>query len=41
MLSRLDSTNRKWDKVQFAAFFIQEALIGLLYIRETRAHLNK
>jgi hypothetical protein len=40
MAARLGDCNRKWDKIQFAAFFAQEALIGLLYIRETRAHLK-
>jgi hypothetical protein len=40
MAARLGNCNRKWDKIQFAAFFAQEALIGLLYIRETRAHLK-
>lgn len=40
MITKLSSANLIWDKVQLAAFFIQETLIGLLYIRETATHLQ-
>jgi hypothetical protein len=40
MTSRLGKVNRIWDMIQFGAFFVQEALIGLLYIRETHTHLK-
>ena len=40
MTSPLGIANRTWDKLQFAAFFVQEALIGLLYIHATHAHLK-
>ncbi|EOA86759.1 uncharacterized protein SETTUDRAFT_153550 [Exserohilum turcica Et28A] len=29
-----------WDRVQLAAFVVQETLIGILYIRETSRHLK-
>ncbi len=29
-----------WDKIQVAAFFIQETIIGVLYIRATARHLK-
>jgi hypothetical protein len=29
-----------WDRVQLAAFFVQETGIGILYIRETSLHLK-
>ena len=29
-----------WDKIQVAVFFIQETIIGLLYIRATARHLK-
>ncbi|KAF1936333.1 hypothetical protein EJ02DRAFT_414182 [Clathrospora elynae] len=37
---KLDKANLIWDKVELAAFFIQETIIGLLYIRATSAHLK-
>lgn len=40
MIEKLGKVNLAWDKVQLAAFFIQETLIGLLYIRSTAAHLK-
>lgn len=40
MITKLSRANLIWDKIQLAAFFIQETLIGLLYIRETAAHLK-
>jgi hypothetical protein len=36
----LTPANLVWDKVQLAAFILQETLIGLLYIRETASHLK-
>lgn len=40
MSTKLGKPNLIWDKVQLAAFFTQETIIGLLYIRETRSHLK-
>ncbi|KAJ4368390.1 hypothetical protein N0V83_006747 [Neocucurbitaria cava] len=40
MVDKLSKANLIWDKIQLAAFFIQETVIGLLYIRETAAHLK-
>lgn len=40
MVARLGSANLIWDKVQLAAFFLQETLISLLYIRSTSSHLK-
>ncbi|KAF2027703.1 hypothetical protein EK21DRAFT_38903, partial [Setomelanomma holmii] len=40
MVTRLGSANLVWDKIQLAAFFLQETLISLLYIRSTSAHLK-
>ncbi|KAH7398539.1 hypothetical protein BKA66DRAFT_566134 [Pyrenochaeta sp. MPI-SDFR-AT-0127] len=40
MIEKLGRVNLIWDKIQLAAFFIQETLIGLLYIRSTAAHLK-
>ncbi|KAF1948884.1 hypothetical protein CC80DRAFT_554001 [Byssothecium circinans] len=38
---RLESLNLIWDKVQLAAFFLQETLISLLYIYETHRCLRE
>lgn len=40
MVEKLGRANLIWDRVQLAVFFVQETLIGLLYIRETAAHLK-
>ncbi|CAO2654978.1 Nn.00g117110.m01.CDS01 [Neocucurbitaria sp. VM-36] len=40
MINRLSRVNLIWDKVQLSVFFAQETLIGLLYIRDTAAHLK-
>ncbi|KAF2829114.1 hypothetical protein CC86DRAFT_237518, partial [Ophiobolus disseminans] len=40
MAAKLGTPNMIWDKVQLAVFFIQETIIGLLYIRETASHLK-
>lgn len=40
MIERLGRTNLIWDKIQLAAFFLQETFIGILYIRSTSAHLK-
>ncbi|KAF1846503.1 uncharacterized protein K460DRAFT_377686 [Cucurbitaria berberidis CBS 394.84] len=40
MITKLSRANIIWDRVQLAAFFVQETLIGLLYIRETATHLK-
>lgn len=40
MVHRLGPANLKWDKVELAAFFVQETIISLLYIRETARHLQ-
>lgn len=40
MAQRLGNANLIWDRIQLAAFFIQETIIGLLYIRETASHLK-
>lgn len=40
MIDKLGHANLIWDKIQLAAFFIQETIIGLLYIRSTAAHLK-
>jgi len=40
MITKLGTPNLIWDKVQLAVFFIQETIIGLLYIRETASHLK-
>lgn len=40
MIERLGRANLVWDKIQLAAFFLQETFIGLLYIRSTAAHLK-
>ena len=40
MITKLGTANLIWDKIQLAAFFIQETLIALLYIRETALHLK-
>ncbi len=37
---RLQSINLVWDRIQITAFFIQETLIGILYIVETKAYLK-
>ncbi|KAJ4340775.1 hypothetical protein N0V95_007417 [Ascochyta clinopodiicola] len=40
MVHKLGPVNLKWDKIELAAFFIQETIISLLYIRETARHLQ-
>jgi hypothetical protein len=40
MIPKLGKLALLWDKIQLAAFFIQEILIALLYIRETAKHLK-
>ncbi|KAH7069071.1 hypothetical protein BKA63DRAFT_422855 [Paraphoma chrysanthemicola] len=40
MVARLGSANLIWDRIQLAAFFLQETLISLLYIRSTSSHLK-
>ncbi|KAF1838128.1 hypothetical protein BDW02DRAFT_52956 [Decorospora gaudefroyi] len=40
MPQRLIKVAMIWDKIQLAAFFTQETIINLLYIRETMAHLK-
>jgi hypothetical protein len=40
MITKLGRVNLVWDKVQLAAFFVQETFIGLLYMRETASHLR-
>jgi hypothetical protein len=40
MIEKLGSANIIWDKVELAAFFVQETIISLLYIRETARHLK-
>ena len=40
MVHKLGPANLIWDKIELAAFFIQETIISLLYIRETARHLQ-
>lgn len=40
MVARLGRANLVWDRVELAAFFLQETLISLLYIRCTASHLQ-
>jgi hypothetical protein len=40
MIAKLGDANLIWDRVELAAFFIQETAICLLYIRETARHLK-
>ncbi|KAF2855881.1 hypothetical protein T440DRAFT_475224 [Plenodomus tracheiphilus IPT5] len=40
MIEKLGRENLLRDKMQLACFFIQEILIGLLYIRFTATHLQ-
>jgi hypothetical protein len=40
MVAKLGSANLVWDRVQLTAFFVQETIISVLYIRETSAHLK-
>lgn len=40
MVRRLGPANLIWDKIELAAFFLQETIISLLYIRETARHLQ-
>ncbi|KAH8711863.1 hypothetical protein GQ44DRAFT_763073 [Phaeosphaeriaceae sp. PMI808] len=41
LASKLSKPNLTWDKVQVAVFFAQETFLSLLYIRETRLHIEK
>lgn len=40
MVHRLGPANLIWDKIELAAFFLQETIISLLYIRDTARHLQ-
>jgi hypothetical protein len=40
MVEKLGNANLIWDRVELAAFFVQETIISLLYIRETARHLK-
>lgn len=40
MVVRLGRANLIWDRIELAAFFLQETLISVLYIRSTAAHLR-
>lgn len=40
MVARLGRANLIWDRIELAAFFLQETLISLLYIRSTASHLR-
>jgi hypothetical protein len=40
MIAKLGTVNLVWDRVQLTAFFLQETIISLLYIRETASHLK-
>lgn len=40
MIQKLGRTNLIWDRIELAAFFLQETIISLLYIRETARHLQ-
>lgn len=40
MTERVGKFNLIWDKIQLAAFFLQETVISLLYIRETRRYIR-
>ncbi|KAF2645558.1 hypothetical protein P280DRAFT_465375 [Massarina eburnea CBS 473.64] len=40
MTEKLGRINLIWDKVQVAGFFIEETIISIVYIRETRRYLN-
>lgn len=40
MVHRLGQVNLIWDRIELAAFFVQETIISLLYIRETARHLQ-
>ncbi|KAH6882646.1 hypothetical protein BKA58DRAFT_464581 [Alternaria rosae] len=39
-VARLENANLIWDKVQVAAFFTQESLIGFFYIYQTSMYLQ-
>ena len=39
-ISRLMSANRIWDRIQVSIFFVQETIISILYIVETRKVLQ-
>ncbi|KAI4952120.1 hypothetical protein J4E91_003582 [Alternaria rosae] len=39
-VARLENANLIWDKVQVAAFFTQESLIGFLYIYQTSKYFQ-
>jgi hypothetical protein len=39
-ISRLMSANRIWDRIQVSIFFVQETIISILYIVETRKVLR-
>lgn len=40
MVARLGRVNLIWDRIELAAFFVQETIISLLYIRSTAQHLQ-
>lgn len=40
MVQKLGRANLIWDRIELAAFFLQEILISLLYIRCTAQHLQ-
>jgi hypothetical protein len=40
MVARLGRANLVWDRIELAAFFLQETIISVLYIRSTAAHLR-
>ena len=40
MVARLGRVNLIWDRIELGAFFLQETLISLLYIRSTSQHLQ-
>lgn len=40
MVAKLGRANLIWDRIELGAFFLQETLISLLYIRSTSQHLQ-